>query len=83
MTRGSRLCFQVTNLEYKLLTIREDISVLSQPLTISTENIRGDLQMTLCDLQSDPFLPRKIRKRIRRFQVTTGGTLFHIEKHFS
>ena len=36
--------------------IKRVISVFTQPLTISVENVsRADLQLELCDLQSDPF----------------------------
>lgn len=42
--------------------IQEDIAVFIQPLTVSIENVRSDLQLELCDLQSDPFYTGKIEK---------------------
>ena len=36
--------------------IEREISVFTEPLTISVANVsRADLQLVLCDLQSDPF----------------------------
>jgi len=42
--------------------IEEDISLFTQPLTVSIENVKSDLQLELCDLQSDPFYTDRSEK---------------------
>lgn len=42
--------------------IEGDISIFSQPLSICIDNVRSDLQLELCDLQSDPFYTARSEK---------------------
>ena len=44
--------------------IEEDISLFTQPLTVSIENIRSDQQLELCHLQSNPFYTTEVIKKI-------------------
>ncbi|XP_043926846.1 general transcription factor II-I repeat domain-containing protein 2-like [Protopterus annectens] len=40
--------------------LEEDISIFSQPLTVTIENVRSEME--LCDLQSDPFYTNRSEK---------------------
>lgn len=54
--------------------IERDISVFTQPLTISVENVsRADLQLELCDLQSDPFYQGRTETGLDFFKLLPEG----------
>ncbi|CAH1993695.1 unnamed protein product [Acanthoscelides obtectus] len=53
--------------------IESDISVFTQPLPISLENVsRADLQLELCDLQSDPFYQGRTEIGLDFFKLLPG-----------
>ena len=56
--------------------IEREISVFTQPLTISVENVsRADLQLELCDLQSDLFYQGRTETELNFFQVAARRTI--------
>lgn len=53
--------------------IEGEISVFTQPLTISVENVSSvDLQLELCDLQSDPFYQGRTEIGLDFFKLLPG-----------
>ncbi|CAH1984696.1 unnamed protein product [Acanthoscelides obtectus] len=53
--------------------IESDISVFTQPLTISVENVsRADPKLELCDLQSDPFYQGRTEIGLDFFKLLPG-----------